>query len=80
MNTPPDKPSDRVVLPTIETPTLTKAELADPNAISALAEDLRSLNPAAAVDVLRGEPGDLRTVLAPPSAAWKAQRLSVDSA
>ena len=27
MNTPPDKPSDRVVLPTIETPTLTKAEL-----------------------------------------------------
>ena len=29
MNTPSDKPSDRVVLPTIETPTLTKAELAD---------------------------------------------------
>jgi integration host factor subunit alpha len=27
--TTPDKPSDRVVLPTIETPTLTKAELAD---------------------------------------------------
>ena len=27
--TAPDKPSDRVVLPTIETPTLTKAELAD---------------------------------------------------
>lgn len=29
MTTTPDKPSDRVVLPTIETPTLTKAELAD---------------------------------------------------
>lgn len=29
MSTPFDKPSDRVVLPTIETPTLTKAELAD---------------------------------------------------
>src|SRR5688572_6651265 len=29
MTTPPDKPSDRVMLPTIETPTLTKAELAD---------------------------------------------------
>jgi len=29
MNTPTDKPSDRVALPTIETPTLTKAELAD---------------------------------------------------
>ena len=27
--TAPDKPSDRVVLPTIETPTLTKSELAD---------------------------------------------------
>ena len=27
--TAPDKPSDHVVLPTIETPTLTKAELAD---------------------------------------------------